>query len=97
MAKPGHRRWVVALAVLLLVLAGVWSYRRARQVAKASGAELARTLQLVVRDVQPEQVWIMANSMGAQVVVDAFSLLYQDREFADFDREIEHVVLTRGR
>lgn len=50
-----------------------------------------------MRDVQPEQVWIMANSMGAQVVVDAFSLLYQDREFADFDREIEHVVLTRGR
>lgn len=97
MAKPGHRRWVVALAALLLVLAGVWSYRRARQVAKASGAELARTLQLVVRDVQPEQVWIMANSMGAQVVVDAFSLLYQDREFADLDREIEHVVLTRGR
>jgi len=97
MAKPGHRRWVVALAALLLVLAGVWSYRRARQVAKASGAELARTLQLVVRDVQPEQVWIMANSMGAQVVVDAFSLLYQDRELADLDREIEHVVLTRGR
>jgi esterase/lipase superfamily enzyme len=54
-------------------------------------------LQLVVRDVQPEQVWIMANSMGAQVVVDAFSLLYQDRELADLDREIEHVVLTRGR
>ena len=41
MAKPGHRRWVVALAALLLVLAGVWSYRRARQVAKASGADLA--------------------------------------------------------
>lgn len=50
-----------------------------------------------MRDVQPEQVWIMANSMGAQVVVDAFSLLYQDRELADLDREIEHVVLTRGR
>ena len=32
--------------------------------------------------------------MGAQVVVDAFSLLYQDEEFADLDREIEHVVLT---
>jgi esterase/lipase superfamily enzyme len=73
---------------------GLRPYRRARQVAKASGAELASTLQLVVRDVQPEQVWIMANSMGAQVVVDAFSLLYQNREFADLDREIEHVVLT---
>ena len=73
---------------------GLGPYRRARDVAKASGAELARTLQLVVRDVQPEQIWVMANSMGAQVVVDAFSLLYQDNEFADPDREIEHVVLT---
>ena len=34
---------------------GLRPYRRARDVAKASGAELARTLQLVVRDVQPEQ------------------------------------------
>ena len=73
---------------------GLRPYRRAREVAKASGAELARTLQLVVRDVQPERVWILANSMGAQVVVDAFSLLYQDKEFADLDREINHVVLT---
>jgi esterase/lipase superfamily enzyme len=73
---------------------GLGPYRRAREVAKASGAELARTLQLVVRDVQPERVWIVANSMGAQVVVDAFSLLYQDAEFADLDREIDHVVLT---
>jgi len=73
---------------------GLRPYRRARDVAKASGAELARTLQLVVRDVQPERVWIVANSMGAQVVVDAFSVLYQDAEFADLDREIDHVVLT---
>ena len=73
---------------------GLRPYRRAREVANASGAELASTLQLVVRDVQPEHVWIVANSMGAQVVVDAFSLLYQDKEFADLDREINHVVLT---
>ena len=73
---------------------GLGPYRRAREVAKASGAELARTLQLVVRDVQPERVWLVANSMGAQVVVDAFSLLYQDSEFADLDKEIDHVVLT---
>ena len=73
---------------------GLRPYRRAREVAKDSGAELARTLQLVVRDVQPQQVWIMANSMGAQVVVDAFSLLYQDDEFSDLGREIQHVVLT---
>jgi len=73
---------------------GLRPYRRARAIATASGAELARTLKLIVRDVQPEQVWIIANSMGGQVVVDAFSSLYQDEEFADLDREIQHVVLT---
>ena len=73
---------------------GLGPYRRARDVAIASGAELAKTLQLVVDEVQAEQVWVLANSMGAEVVVNAFSLLYQDRDFADADREIQHVVLT---
>ncbi len=69
-------------------------YQRARAVAKASGAELAQTLELLLRDVQPRQVWVIANSMGAQVVVDAFGLLYQRADFADPEREIEHVILT---
>ncbi len=69
-------------------------YRRARQVAEASGAELARTLELIIRDVQPERLWLIANSMGGQVVVDAFSLLYQDPDLADAQTEIEDVVLT---
>ena len=69
-------------------------YRRARAVAMDSGAELAKTLELVVREVRPRQLWVMANSMGAQVVVDAFGLLYQDPGFADVDTELEHVILT---
>ena len=69
-------------------------YRRARTMAKESGAELAQLLTLVASDIQPRQIWLMANSMGAQVVVDAFSLLYQDPDFADLETEIQHVVLT---
>jgi Alpha/beta hydrolase of unknown function (DUF900) len=69
-------------------------YRRAQQVATASGAELAEALRLVVRDIQPERVWLIANSMGGQVVVDAFSQLYRDPDFADFATEIDEVVLT---
>ncbi len=69
-------------------------YRRARQVAEESGAELARTLELIIREVQPERLWLLANSMGGQVVADAFSLLHQDAEFADSQTEIENVVLT---
>jgi esterase/lipase superfamily enzyme len=69
-------------------------YRRARQVAQASGAELAATLELVIREVRPERIWLMANSMGAQVVVDAFHILYRDADFSDTPTEIENVVLT---
>jgi esterase/lipase superfamily enzyme len=69
-------------------------YRRARQVAQASGAELADTLRLIIQEVRPERLWLMANSMGAQVVVDAFSILYQDADLADAQTEIENVVLT---
>ncbi len=69
-------------------------YRRARGVASESGAELAATLDLIVHDVRPAKIWIVANSMGGEVVVNAFSRLYQKPEFADAMTEIENVVLT---
>ncbi len=69
-------------------------YRRARSVATESGAELAKTLELIVRDVQPDKIWLLANSMGGQVVADAFSHLYLNPAFADAGIEIEDVVLT---
>ena len=69
-------------------------YLRARQVAKASGAELARTLELIIRQIKPDRLWLIANSMGAQVVVDAFGLLYREDSLADAETEIEDVVLT---
>lgn len=69
-------------------------YRQAHEVAVASGAELAQTLEVVIREVQPERLWLVANSMGGQVVADAFSKLYAQSDFADAIPEIEHVVLT---
>ena len=69
-------------------------YRRARQVAIESAAELAETLRLISDEVQPERLWLLANSMGAQVVVHAMNQLYQDQGFSDAGTEIEHVVLT---
>ena len=69
-------------------------YRRAREVAKASGAELARMLELVIREIQPARLWLIASSMGGQVVVDAFSRLYREADLADAQTEIENVVLT---
>ena len=69
-------------------------YRRARNVATASGVDLAKTIEMIVRDVKPERLWVIANSMGGQVVADAFSHLYQNPEFADAGTEFEDVVLT---
>ena len=69
-------------------------YRRAQRVASESGAELARTMELIIQRIQPERLWMVANSMGGQVVVYAFSQLYREADMADAQTEIENVVLT---
>ena len=69
-------------------------YRRARRVAADSGAELAATLETIIDDVQPGRLWLMANSMGGQVVVDAFRLLNRDADFSDSQTESENVGFT---
>ena len=69
-------------------------YRRAQRIAGESGAELARALALIIRKVEPDRVWLVANSMGAQVIVHAFSLLYREADLSDSQTEIENVVLT---
>jgi esterase/lipase superfamily enzyme len=69
-------------------------YRAARAVAEASGSDLARSLELVIREVNPDRLGIIANSMGAQVVVDAFGELYSRPDLADTGIEIDTVVLT---
>jgi esterase/lipase superfamily enzyme len=69
-------------------------YRRAQRIASDSGAELASTLTLIIRQVEPGRLWLVANSMGGQVVAHAFHILYRDGDLADAEAEIEKVVLT---
>ena len=69
-------------------------YRRARDVAKASGTELTRTLELMIREVQPERLWLVANNINNQVIADAFHVLYRDTDLTNNPTEIEDVVLT---
>jgi esterase/lipase superfamily enzyme len=69
-------------------------YRRAQQIARASGEELANVIRLIVDEVQPDRLWVLANSMAAEVVVSAFSNLDGEPGFADRETEIEDVVLT---
>jgi len=69
-------------------------YRRARDVASASGDELAELIELIVDEIQPDRLWMLANSMGGQVVIDAFHLLHLNPDLADAQTEIENVMLT---
>jgi len=69
-------------------------YRRAQGVARESGEELAKTLELIIREIEPGRLWLVANSMGGEVVVSAFTLLYQEADLADPETEFEDVVLT---
>ena len=69
-------------------------YWRARRIAAASGAELAQTLELIIQQVRPDRLWLVANSMGAEVVAHAFSILYRQADLSDAQTEIENVVLT---
>ena len=69
-------------------------YRRAVEMARQSGTDLARVIALIIDDLRPERLWLVANSMGAQVVSDAFSVLYREARFSDSETEIEDVVLT---
>jgi esterase/lipase superfamily enzyme len=69
-------------------------YRASRELADASGADLARVLEVIVSEIQPDNLALVANSMGGEVVVSAFNLLYENPDFADSDVEIDHVVLT---
>jgi len=69
-------------------------YRRAQRMAGESGAELAQTIELIIRHVQPDRLWLVANSMGCQVIVHAFSILYREADLADVETEIENVVMT---
>ncbi len=72
----------------------VRSYRSAFEVAEASGADLARTLELLIDEIAPGMLWLVANSMGGQVVAEAFGVLYAEADLADSEVELEDVVLT---
>ena len=69
-------------------------YRLARRLASESGADLAATLRLILRDVQPQRLWVVSNSLGGQVLVDAVDVLARDPERAGAAPEIDDIVLT---
>jgi esterase/lipase superfamily enzyme len=71
-----------------------FGYRRAQRVAEGSGQELAEVVRLIIDELRPERLSLLANSMGGEVVVNAFTLLHRDADLADPEPEIADVVLT---
>jgi esterase/lipase superfamily enzyme len=69
-------------------------YRAARTVAQESGQDFADALRLIVDELAPDNLSIIANSMGGEVVVHAFNELYADAAWRDEGHELNHVVLT---
>jgi esterase/lipase superfamily enzyme len=69
-------------------------YLAAQQLAAASGADLGRFLESVIERVAPENLWLVALSMGGQVVSDAFDSMAQRPGLSDAEKEIAHVVLA---
>jgi esterase/lipase superfamily enzyme len=63
-------------------------------VARASATELAGLVELITGEIAPERLSILANSMGAQVVVDALRILYQAERPAGSRPPVDQVVLT---
>lgn len=72
----------------------VGGYHRAFSYARRSGADLGDLLMRISRDVRPDNLWVTGNSMGAQVICDAFSHMTEDPGFSDRDHEISHVLLA---
>ncbi len=70
------------------------AYRRAQALATASGEDLAEVLRFITTEIRPERLWVMANSLGSQVVVEAVHRLSQDPAFADAEVEIDELVLS---
>jgi esterase/lipase superfamily enzyme len=69
-------------------------YRAAQQLAPASGVDLGRFLESVIERVHPENLWLVALSMGGQVVVDAFDYMAERPGLYDAEKEIAHVLLA---
>jgi esterase/lipase superfamily enzyme len=69
-------------------------YLASHKMARTAGPDLGKFVEGVVEKVRPENLWLVAMSMGSQVVCDAFDYMSERPELNDVEKEIDHVVLT---
>jgi esterase/lipase superfamily enzyme len=72
----------------------VRGYLASHSIGRASGAKLGQFVESVVEQVRPDNLWLVAMSMGSQVVCDAFDYMAGRANLQDAEQEIAHVVLV---
>jgi esterase/lipase superfamily enzyme len=69
-------------------------YLSSHKIARTSGADLGKFVESVIEQLRPDNLWLVAMSMGSQVVCDAFDYMSVQASLNDDDKEIAHVVLA---
>ena len=69
-------------------------YKKAFRLARQSGPHLGDLIARIGNEIQPEDLWITGNSVGAQIVCDSFSHMMTNPDMADPEHEIRHVILA---
>ncbi len=68
--------------------------KRAFALARESGPKLGELLTEIIHQAKPQNLWLTGNSMGCQVICDAFTEMMRHSDLADRGAEIEHVLLA---
>jgi esterase/lipase superfamily enzyme len=69
-------------------------YKKAFRLARQSGPQLGDLIARISSEIQPDNLWITGNSVGAQIICDSFSHMMKAPEMADPEHEIRHVILA---
>jgi esterase/lipase superfamily enzyme len=69
-------------------------YKKAFRLARQSGPHLGDLIARISSEIQPDNLWMTGNSVGAQIICDSFSHMMKAPEMADPEHEIRHVILA---
>src|SRR5262249_28950944 len=69
---------------------GSSGYRASQEIAAKSAPDVAHVLARVMRETGAEHIWLMASSMGCQVVCDAFATMETQPDLIQGKTKIDH-------
>ncbi len=72
----------------------IGGYKSAFALARESGTQLGELLAEIIHQAEPQNLWLTGNSMGCQVICDAFTQMMRHTDLADHGTELEHVLMA---